>query len=144
MSNDRKIDAKLQSILLSLANGSGVEVDTRREERDQKIELLRDGHRRIQSTDPAKFRAGDLVRWQPHMKHCKWPQYGESVVVVECLDPPLLDEEPESGLPYFRMPLTLVLGMHHKDGFHCWHFDGRRFELATSELDPIFAGLRAQ
>lgn len=131
MSNDRRIDPALQSLLLSLASGSGDQLDTRAEASEKKLELLRDGYRRIHSTDPAKFRPGDLVRWQPHMKHVKWPLYGEAVVVVECLDPPVMDDEPESGLPYFRMPLTLVLGMHHKEGFHCWHYDGRRFELVS-------------
>ena len=96
--------------------------------RQQKIERLRDGFRRLNATDPTQFRPGDLVQWQPGLKDVKWPQYGEPVVVVECLDPPLMDTDRESGSPYFRSPLTLVLGLQRKDGFHCWHFDGRRFE----------------
>ena len=131
MSNDRKIDAKLQSMLLSLASETGSGAEEGREARELQLELLMDGYRRIQSATPASFRPGDLVRWQPRMKYTKWPQYGEAVVVVECLEPPVIEEEPCAGFPQFRIPLTLVLGMIHEEGFSCWHFDGRRLELAT-------------
>jgi hypothetical protein len=129
MNSKRKIDPALQSMLLGLANSEHSDVDLRREARELKIDALRESYRRIQSTDPSKFRPGDLVRWQPNMKYVKWPQYGEAAVVVECLDPPVLEVERQSGSPYFRNPMTLILGMHHQNGFHCWHFDGRRFEL---------------
>ena len=129
MSSKRKIDPALQSMLLDLANTEQSDVDLQREARELKIDALRDSFRRMQCTDRAKFRPGDLVRWQPCMKYVKWPQYGESAVVVECLDPPVMDEENQCGSPYFRTPMTLILGVHHHDGFHCWHFDGRRFEL---------------
>jgi hypothetical protein len=131
MSSKRKIDPALQSLLQGLANSETSGVDFRMEARAEAISRLRDSYRRIKATDPAQFRPGDLVRWQPGMKDLKWPQYGESAVMVEVLDPPLLDDEQSAGTPYFRMPLTLVLGVHHKDGFHCWHFDGRRFELVS-------------
>ena len=129
MGNSRKLDPTLQSMLIGLATSKQSDVDARQEARDLKIEALRASYRRMHATDPSSFRLGDLVRWQPCMKYVRWPQYGESAVVVECLDPPVLDDERDSGSPYFRTPMTLVLGMHHKDGFHCWHFDGRRFEL---------------
>lgn len=129
MSKERKLDPALQSMLHGLANTLQSDVDIRREAREHKLEALRDGYRRLRSTDPTQFRPGDLVRWQPGMKYVKWPQYGEAAVVVECLEPPVVDDEQDSGTAYFRSPLTLILGLQRKDGFHCWHFDGRRFEL---------------
>ena len=129
MSNERKLDPALQSMLIGLATSQQSDVDVRQEARDLKIEALRASYRRMQSTDLTKFRPGDLVRWQPNMKYVKWPQYGEAAVVVECLDPPVWDDERDCGSPYFRIPMTLILGVHHQSGFHCWHFDGRRFEL---------------
>jgi hypothetical protein len=131
MTGKRKIDPALQSMLLGLANAEHGDVDLRQEAREQKIEALRESYQRMQSVDPTKYRPGDLVRWQPRMKDVKWPQYGEAAVVVEVLDPPVLEVGRESGSPYFRNPLTLILGLQHKDGFHCWHFDGRRFELVS-------------
>lgn len=131
MSNERKLDPALQSMLIGLATSQQSDVDVRQEARDLKIEALRASYRRMQSTDPTQFRPGDLVRWQPNMKYVKWPQYGEAAVVVECLDPPVWDDERDCGSPYFRIPMTLILGVHHQGGFHCWHFDGRRFELVS-------------
>ena len=131
MSTPRKLDPALQSMLHGLASTEQSDVDVRREAREQKIEALRDGYRRIQGTDPCKFQPGDLVRWQPGLKYVKWPKYGETAVVVECLDPPIMDEVSACFTPYFRSPQTLVLGLQHNNGFHCWHFDGRRFELVS-------------
>ena len=131
MNSKRKIDAALQAMLLGLANAEHANVDLHQEMRDQKMEALRESYQRMQSIDPCKFRPGDLVRWQPRMKDVKWPQYGEAAVVVEVLDPPVMEPGRESGSPYFRNPLTLILGLQHNDGFHCWYFDGRRFELVS-------------
>lgn len=128
MTHQRKINPELQSMLHGIVNNAHCADDLRREARQQKMDALRESYQRLQSTDPAQFRPGDLVRWQPRMKDVKWPQYGEAAVVVECLDPPVLEVERESGSPYFRQPATLVLGLLRDDGFHCWHFDGRRFE----------------
>jgi hypothetical protein len=131
MNQRRKLDPAVQSLLHGLAANTQPELDVPGEARAQKIEALRDAYRRIHGTDPGKFRPGDLVRWQPGLKYVKWPQYGESVVVVESLDPPGVENVSASYSPYFRSPQSLVLGLQCKDGFHCWHFDGRRFELVS-------------
>lgn len=132
MSQPRKLDPALQSMLHGLATSDMPEQDVRREQREMKLEALRDAFRRIHATDPYQFQPGDLVQWQPGLKYTRWPQYGEAAVVVECLDPPLLDCVQGAGSPYFRSPNTVLLGLQRDDGFHCWHFDGRRFELAVN------------
>ena len=131
MSQPRKLDPSLQSMLHGLAAHEPSSLDVAAEARAQKIEALQDSYRRLHGTDPTKFRPGDLVRWQPGLKYVRWPQYGESAVVVECLDPQVLDCVSASHTPYFRSPQTLVLGLNRHDGFHCWHYDGRRFELVS-------------
>lgn len=132
MSAPRKLDPAIQSMLHDLASASSPELDVPRDADDPKIELLRDCYRRITCTDPTQFRPGDLVRWQPGLKNTRIPNYGETMVVVECIDPPCSSEVKHGGSPHFREPLTLLLGTMHQGMFTCWHFDGRRFERVTA------------
>ena len=79
------------------------------------------------------FKPGDLVTWKPGMNNKTLPKPGQpAVVVVQVLDQPVMDREPEGGSCYFREPLNLVLGVvlsegKHRGNFVLWHFDGRRF-----------------
>ena len=132
MSQPRKLDPAIQSMLHGLANGSQPEADVQRDAHDQQIELLRDRYGRINQSDPNQFRPGDLVRWQPGLKNTQFPNYGETMVVVECIDPPCSSDVTQGGSAYFREPLTLLLGMLHKGSLTCWHFDGRRFERISA------------
>ncbi len=74
------------------------------------------------------FTPGQLVCWKPELKNRKYPAYGECGVVVHVLPEPVMDAGPESGSPYFREPLDIVLGFLDGDG-DCltYHFDSRRF-----------------
>lgn len=133
MSPPRKIDPQLQALLHGLASAQSTDTAAlthHQEATAQKTAALRDAYQRMHHTDPAQFCAGDIVRWQPQLKNARWPAYGETAVVVECLNPPLVESNPHSGSPYFREPLSLVLGQQRDGGFHCWHYDGRRFERA--------------
>jgi hypothetical protein len=134
MSGPRKLDPAIASMLHGLANASQPEVEAQRDVHDQKIALLRDRYRCITRTDPAQFRPGDLVRWQPGLKNTRIPTYGETMVVVECFDPPCSSEVKQSGSTHFREPLTLLLGTMHEGMFTCWHFDGRRFERTPTKV----------
>jgi len=128
MSTQRKLNPELQAMLHKLASADVPTLDESQEVLHPKIAALRSACKRIHSTDPTQFRPGDLVRWQPGLKYAKWPLYGQTAVVIECLDPPYVGNDRDSGSPYFRDPLSLVLGLQHEGGFHCWHYDGRRFE----------------
>ena len=128
MNTPRKLDPKLKSLLHGLAQSELPAQDKDDTPREKTIQTLRAKFARMHSTDSTQFRPGDLVRWQPGLKNAKWPEYGESAVVVDCLDPPFVDGNLSSGWPYFREPLSLVLGLWHEGGFHCWHFDGSRFQ----------------
>ena len=85
-----------------------------------------------------EFKPGQLVCWKAELKNRKFPAYGECGVVVSVLPVPVMDSTADSGSPYFREPLDLVLGFVDGDGdFITYHFDSRRFapvaERATVE-----------
>lgn len=79
-----------------------------------------------------EFREGELVRWKEGLRNRSRPGDDEYGIVVEILDSPVIAHEHESGTPYFREPLDLVVGILDSDGdFICFHFDSRRFELVN-------------
>ena len=137
MSTPRRLDPALQSMLHNLANADGTAANAANaatalsNARKAKIASLRDSFARLQHTHPFHFKPGDLVRWQPGLKYKKLPAYGEPAVVVEVLPQPVFDENAPCGSAYFRSPCSLVLGLQRDGKFSCWHFYGRRFELAT-------------
>jgi hypothetical protein len=84
-------------------------------------------------TTPHTFRVGDIVRWKQGMKNRKRPAYGEPAIVVELLSEPVSDSTDESGSPYFRENLDVVLGVIDSDGdLITFHYDRRRFEPVTT------------
>lgn len=75
-----------------------------------------------------EFKPGQLVCWKAELKNRKYPAYGECGVVVSVLPVPVMDATANSGSPYFREPLDIVLGFVDGDGdFVTYHFDSRRF-----------------
>jgi hypothetical protein len=75
-----------------------------------------------------EFKPGQLVCWKAELKNRKYPAYGECGVVVSVLPVPVMDSAADSGSPYFREPLDIVLGFVGGDGdFITYHFDSRRF-----------------
>ena len=78
--------------------------------------------------DTRRFAPGQIVAWKPGMQNKKHPAYEEPAIVVDVLDPPVLDPCLKTGSAYFREPLDLVLGFLGEDGdFRLIHCDGRRF-----------------
>ena len=57
------------------------------------------------------------------------------VVVVALLDAPIVNPDQESGSPYFREPLDLLLGVVRGDDreFLVYHADRRRFQPAERD-----------
>jgi len=81
-----------------------------------------------------EFQPGQLVRWKPELKNRKYPAYGECGVVVSVLAEPVMDAGNDSGSPYYREPLDIVLGFVDGDGdFITYHFDSRRFAPILEE-----------
>ena len=76
-----------------------------------------------------QFTAGQLVTWKNGMKNRRSPEYGEPAIVIEVLTSPLINPGDESGTPYFREPLDIIIGTLDPDGdLLCFHYDSRRFE----------------
>ncbi|MGC1374685.1 MAG: hypothetical protein WA821_00570 [Anaerolineales bacterium] len=74
------------------------------------------------------FTQGDLVEWKDNLKNKKMPRDNEPAIVVQILDAPVFDNE-DSGSPYFREPLDMVIGVLGKrEEMLLFHVDSRRFK----------------
>ncbi len=77
-----------------------------------------------------EFEEGQLVEWKEGMKNKFRPRLREPAVVIEILKNPEFDKERDSGSPYFREPLNMIIGViEEKEGtLLCFHVDKRRFK----------------
>ncbi len=86
----------------------------------QKINLLLQKH---------DFKSGQAVKWKKGLRNKKFPEENQEAIVIDVLTTPILQHETESGTPYFREPLDLVLAMLDEDNdLVIFHYDSRRFE----------------
>lgn len=73
------------------------------------------------------FQTGQIVKWKKGLKNKKLPEENQPAIVLEVLDKPLYLEG-DSGSPYFREPLALVLAILDDEGdFMTFYYDKRRF-----------------
>ena len=128
MSRKSALDPQLKEILENLHLEDGGD-ELLAEPVEDAAHRLRALYRRLHDGRQRALRPGRLAIWKPGLKNRRFPAYGQSAIVVEMLDPPVLEHEMESGAPYFREPLDLLLGILHPDGdFLVYHFDSRRFQ----------------
>jgi len=77
-----------------------------------------------------KFEAGDVVRWKKGLKNKKYPKEGQLCIVIEEKKEPIVQDNRDSGSPYYREPLDLILALLDDDlDLVIFHYDKRRFEL---------------
>ena len=75
------------------------------------------------------FKVGSLVIWKDNLKNRIMPKNDEPAIVIEILDNPVFGKE-DSGSPYFREPLNMIIGLLGKEGqMLLFHVDSRRFRL---------------
>lgn len=75
------------------------------------------------------FQVGQLVKWKENLKNRKIPYKNQPAIVVEILAEPVVSNEEESGSPYFRETLDIILGiLVDDDTFLTFYYDSRRFE----------------
>ena len=75
------------------------------------------------------FQVGQLVKWKENLKNRKIPYKNQPAIVVAVLDEPIISNEQESGSPYFRETLDIVLGVLVDDNtFLTFYYDSKRFE----------------
>lgn len=78
--------------------------------------------------DKEEFTPGDFVVWKDGLKNRRLPNYGQKGIVIQCLDEPIFDGNKESGSPYYREPLDIVVGFFDEDDdFMIFYYDSRRF-----------------
>jgi len=77
-----------------------------------------------------EFKHGDVVRWKKGLKNKKYPKEGQPCIVIEEMKAPIIQDSRDSGSPYYREPLDLVLALLDDDSdLVIFHYDKRRFEL---------------
>ncbi|OUD14257.1 hypothetical protein [Thioflexithrix psekupsensis] len=83
-----------------------------------------------------EFKKGDIVRWKKGLKNKKYPKEDQLCKVVEVLKEPIIEESRDSGSPYYREPLDLILALlDSESGLLVFHYDKRRFELVRRAND---------
>ncbi len=126
MARKSNLDPKLKEILANIDDGNNELLTEPAEEAGPRLQTL---YQRLTNGREKALRPGMLAVWKPGLKNRRFPAYGHPAIVVELLDPPLLDHEEESGMTYYREPLDLQMGILHRDGdFLVYHFDSRRFQ----------------
>jgi hypothetical protein len=116
--------------LISLLSDEETDEWTDPEQQNGRIVHLNELHRSLATVHTPS--PGDIVCWKDGLKNRKRPAYGEPAIVIEVLKEPVFEGTDDAGSPYFREPLTLVLGLLNGDDFLIFHYDGRRFEpMAT-------------
>ncbi|MBE2295453.1 MAG: hypothetical protein IAF00_10890 [Phycisphaerales bacterium] len=115
--------------LLDNLNLNGHDNELRAEPTEDAADHLCILHQRLTNGRENALRPGMLAVWKPGLKNCRFPRYGEPAVVIEVLDPPLINHKAEAWSPYYREPLDLLLGILYQDNkFLAYHFDSRRFQ----------------
>ncbi|MBK8536933.1 MAG: hypothetical protein IPL59_18675 [Candidatus Competibacteraceae bacterium] len=125
------LDPKLKEILdnIDLNEGDNALIDETVVD-EEAAYRLRTLYERLTNHRENALHPGQLAMWKPGLKNRRFPAYGQPAIVVERLDPPILDHEEEAGVTYYREPLDMLLGVLHKDGdFLIYHFDSRRFQI---------------
>jgi len=101
------------------------------------VAILNNLHKMI--TDSQGFKIGDIVQWKQSLRNKKRPYQHEPAIVVEILDPPIFDKTQDSGSPYFREPLDMIIGIadhSEKDdtiSLLLFHVDKKRFQFLEAK-----------
>lgn len=107
----------------------GNESDEKQRETHRQCRAMLDAYHCFHNSAEMALEAGMLVPWKPGMKNRGKPDYGEPRVVMEILNPPVIDTTFDATSVYFRERLDLVLGYIDDEGDLCmYHYDSRRFE----------------
>lgn len=122
------LDPKVKALLDNLDLDGGD--DLLAEPAGEATEHLRILLERLNNGRERALRPGMFAVWKPGLKNRRFPRYGEPVVVVALLDEPIINPSDESGSPYFKEPLDLLVGVVRGDDreFLVYHADRRRFQ----------------
>jgi len=82
-----------------------------------------------------EFQEGQLVVWKEGLQNRMRPRLNEPAVVIEILKESIFDTDKDSGTPYFREPLNMIVGVFDEteNNMIFFHVDKRRFKSLTIE-----------
>lgn len=76
------------------------------------------------------FKAGDIVKWKPGLKHLTYPADNKPAIVIEALRDPMVNTTVGPESPFFGEVLDLRIGVIMDDGgFYAYAVSSQRFEL---------------
>lgn len=88
---------------------------------NQKVSKFLDNSKAIQ--------VGDIVKWKKGLKNRKYPKENQLCKVIDVLEEPIVQDTRDSGSPYYREPLDLILALlDDNSDLVVFHYDKRRFE----------------
>ena len=88
--------------------------------------------------DEESISTGDLVEWKDGLKNRKKPLYGQPAIVIEVLDEFIYDNNVDSGSPYYKEELKLVLGILDNDNdLQRFYYELKRFKKYSKERKEI-------
>jgi hypothetical protein len=78
---------------------------------------------------PNRFATGQFVKWKAGLRNKAFPHYSEAAIVMAVLTDAICNpSENSASSPYFREPLTVIIGTDADDDLVEFYVDGRRFE----------------
>lgn len=99
--------------------------------KEEKFELLK--MRYAVFLEKNEFCVGGLVKWKAGLINKAGLGYDDIAIVVNVLDEPIFDDDKDSGSPYFKEPLDLVIAFLDADNdFITLHVDSRRVRPVPS------------
>lgn len=119
-------DSNILKALLSSKN----KPDKRDLSRKEKIETLEERYSAfIKHND---FKSGELVKWKPGLRNKNGFKDDDAAIVIEALKNPIFDQKHDSGSPYFKEPLDMLIAFLDPDNnnFIILYVDSRRMEHA--------------
>lgn len=79
--------------------------------------------------ETTRFKPGQLVCWKPLMQNRSIPVDEEPAVVISHLKKPVISPDNESGSPFYREELDLIIGVLDEEyNFLRFYVDSHRFE----------------
>jgi len=97
--------------------------------KEEKIELLEKRYSAF--SDKEVFKPGELIKWKPGLRNKGGLKYDDFAIVVDVLQDPIFDTEKDSGSPYFKEPLDMLVAFLDSDNdFIVLHVDSRRMRHA--------------
>jgi hypothetical protein len=124
---DRLADKRAKLLELLKEKVQEDENDTEEVYDDAHLQKLKDSYATMLKSH--SFSKGQIVKWKVGLRNRKLPKENQPAIVWEILSEPIIQDDQDTGTPYFREKLDIALALLDKEGdFIVYHYDSRRFE----------------